>query len=235
MKKSGIYKIINTINKKLYVGSANDIRTRWVIHRYQLNHQKHGNILLQRSWNKYGKKNFKFEILEICTKEQLIEKEQYYLDFYKSYERNIGYNINKVAGSNQGRKFGPHTKEHNRKISLALQGSKRDGTYLLGNTYAKGQTPWNKGKKLSKSICVKFRQAKLRHPVRYWKNKHRPLETNKKISNTLKGRKLSKQHAINIGKGHLGLKRSEKTKRLMRIARKRYYRKLKSLNLKHLG
>ena len=37
-------------------------------------------------------------VLEYCEISKLTEREQYYLDLYKAYERNIGYNISKIAG-----------------------------------------------------------------------------------------------------------------------------------------
>src|SRR3989304_1436717 len=63
-KISGIYKIINKTNGKYYVGSSNDIIGRWFTHKSQLNRNNHCNPHLQRAWNKYGKDNFEFIIVE---------------------------------------------------------------------------------------------------------------------------------------------------------------------------
>jgi hypothetical protein len=45
-----------------------------------LKNNKHVNIILQRSWNKYSERNFSFIILEECSPERCVDREQYYLD-----------------------------------------------------------------------------------------------------------------------------------------------------------
>jgi len=64
MKKSGIYKIINVVNNKFYVGSAVDLRRRKTRHFSELRLGKHNNAHLQAAWNKYGEKAFTFVVIE---------------------------------------------------------------------------------------------------------------------------------------------------------------------------
>ena len=64
MNKSGIYKILNKVNGKYYVGSSKDIDNRWKSHRYQLNHRIHKNKRLQNDWCEYGNDNFDFISIE---------------------------------------------------------------------------------------------------------------------------------------------------------------------------
>src|SRR6185503_19285195 len=81
---SGIYKIINLINEKFYIGSAVNIRKRWNCHKYQLRKNKHPNSHLQNAWNKYGELNFKLELIEfIENKNELLFREQFYIDTLK--------------------------------------------------------------------------------------------------------------------------------------------------------
>lgn len=100
--KSGIYKILNKINNKLYVGSAVNINNRWYLHKSRLKNKKHDNQYLQNAWDKYGESNFLFEVIEFCEREVLIEREQKYIDLYKSWDRKSGYNIAKIAGNTTG-------------------------------------------------------------------------------------------------------------------------------------
>jgi len=115
---TGIYKIVNKINGKMYVGSASNFHDRWIKHTNLLNKNKHHSIKLQRAWNKYGFDNFNFEIIEICElfKDILIEREQHYIDLYDSF--NNGYNCLPKAGSKIGFKITSETKEKLRQINL---------------------------------------------------------------------------------------------------------------------
>ena len=60
----GIYKIINVINNKFYVGSAVDFTARKRRHWWALRSQRHANKHLQAAWNKYGEEAFTFVIVE---------------------------------------------------------------------------------------------------------------------------------------------------------------------------
>lgn len=91
-KICGVYKIVNMINGKFYIGSSNDIKKRWVQHQNALNECTHGNAHLQNAWKKYGSKNFKFEIIEECDSAIQFEREQFYLNELNPFGEN-GYNI----------------------------------------------------------------------------------------------------------------------------------------------
>lgn len=72
---------------------------------------------------KYGYSKFSVEILEYCDPENLIEREQYYIDLLKPE-----YNMLKVAGSSRGYRILESTKL---KISLAKSGVKlKPGTLV---------------------------------------------------------------------------------------------------------
>jgi group I intron endonuclease len=105
--QSGIYKIVNLVTEQIYVGSASkSIDVRWKYHINDLNGNKHHSARLQNSWNKYGSENFKFEVLEVCSKEICIEREQFYIDLLKPF-----FNICPVAGNCTGRKFSEDSKK----------------------------------------------------------------------------------------------------------------------------
>jgi hypothetical protein len=105
-----IYKATNKINGKEYIGkTVTTIRKR---RRYG-----YGNTYFQKALEKYGEKNFKWEVLwnGNCSKSFLNELEKYYIYFYDTY--NCGYNLT----------LGGETEKSKNKISKSL--SKR--TYLV--------------------------------------------------------------------------------------------------------
>lgn len=87
--KSGVYRIRNVVNGKCYVGSAANIKCRWSIHLGCLKADKHSRKF-QNAWNKYGVGNFEFLIIEYCILENLVTREQHWIDFYDSFRK--GYN-----------------------------------------------------------------------------------------------------------------------------------------------
>lgn len=90
--KTGIYQIRNIHNNKLYIGSSVDLKRRKNDHFSSLKRGSHHSLKLQSAYSKHGESSFVFEILEECTKQQLIELEQIYLDKLKPH-----YNIRQTA------------------------------------------------------------------------------------------------------------------------------------------
>lgn len=60
----GIYKIINVINNKFYVGSTNDFKRRKTRHFSELRNGRHNNRYLQAAWSKHGEQAFVFVVVE---------------------------------------------------------------------------------------------------------------------------------------------------------------------------
>ena len=91
--KIGIYVITNKINGKQYVGQSTNLQKRWYDHRTKSTHpwkpDEYRNLLYCEI-RKYGLDNFEFEVLEECEKEQLNEKEIYWIEKLDTY--NNGYN-----------------------------------------------------------------------------------------------------------------------------------------------
>ncbi len=113
INKIGVYKITNIINNKVYVGSTcNSLYKRLHLHLMSLRNNKHFSKHLQRAWNKYGEENFKFEIIEICsTKEETLQKEEFYINSLQSFIENKGYNIYQFAHTTKGNKWSKEAKD----------------------------------------------------------------------------------------------------------------------------
>ena len=97
----GIYKITNQINGKCYIGQSVNIEKRWYQHRRRsmMMGITESDSYFHRAIRKYGLENFSFEILEECPKEQLNEKEQFYVAKYHSNQENFGYNLTEGGDS----------------------------------------------------------------------------------------------------------------------------------------
>nr|YP_009268538.1 hypothetical protein [Beauveria caledonica]AMD61802.1 hypothetical protein [Beauveria caledonica] len=115
--QSGIYLWTNTITGKKYVGSSINLNIRlknyfsknYLEYKIQLDKS-----LIYRALLKYGYSNFKLEILEFCSIDSILEREQYYLD-----NLNLEYNLLKTARSLLGFKHSEYSKKL---ISQALLG-----------------------------------------------------------------------------------------------------------------
>jgi group I intron endonuclease len=117
-----IYMIVNLMNNKRYIGQSTKLSLRWTKHRYMLNANIHPSKHLQAAWNKYGEKAFRFEILESnILLENLIEREKFYINLFKSNKREFGYNIRIASGSNAGIKYSSEIVEKNRLAHLGIK------------------------------------------------------------------------------------------------------------------
>lgn len=128
----GIYSITNIKNGKIYIGSSNDFLRRKKDHLWALKANKHHSSKLQNSWNKYGEESFIFEIVEVCSEEERIKREDYYLFWFKP-ELNIAlsaYSIMQDRNHTQDTKDKiskiktgiPMSEDNKLKISKALKG-----------------------------------------------------------------------------------------------------------------
>jgi group I intron endonuclease len=137
----GIYGIVCKINNKILVGSSTDINRRYSQHLWKLRRGIHNNPHLQNSYKVYGEENFEIKILEQCPKENLLEKEDWWIHSKNSLDQNVGFNFKsaarpifspdtckKISEAKKGCKnpmYGRHlSKEHKDMISNALKGEK---------------------------------------------------------------------------------------------------------------
>jgi len=89
----GIYKLTCVPTGKVYVGSAMNCSSRTNTHRNKLLSGKHINVFLQAAWDKHGAENFAFSIIEKCSKLQLKEREQFWINHYNSGSNKHGFNL----------------------------------------------------------------------------------------------------------------------------------------------
>ncbi|GJQ43941.1 MAG: hypothetical protein JETCAE03_34390 [Ignavibacteriaceae bacterium] len=164
-----IYKTTNLINNKIYIGkrqkSTNDF----------LNEDYYGSgLYIKRAIKKYGKENFKKEIVEdnINDKKLLCEREKYWIKTFNSRDLNVGYNVSK-GGDGFSEK---RTQENRKNISL---GAKKRFKNIIER------------KKASLRSKKRFEDIKEREKISIaTKIAMKSPEIRKKISNKLLGRKV---------------------------------------------
>lgn len=133
----GVYLIpMPEVSRLVYVGSAaQTIRHRWRQHVCDLLAGRHGNSMLQRAVNKYGIDKLRFEILEICTAEEVLQREQ---DWLARYEWDDLFNLNPNAASRLGARL-----SHDDRLKLAESHGGISSTEVLqqiAEDYRRGAT-----------------------------------------------------------------------------------------------
>jgi group I intron endonuclease len=96
-RNSGVYLIANRITGHVYVGSSAKVGERLRGHLKKLACGEHRNAYLQNAFNKYGAAAFRCEVLEQCAVDQLIEREQCWIDKHDAANHARGYNIRPTA------------------------------------------------------------------------------------------------------------------------------------------
>lgn len=92
-RKSLIYVGRCLATNKVYVGSSTQGHRRVFSHTRDLDNKRHSNSYLQRAWNKYGAKGFVWHVVEECKPDELLAREQWWIDFLRAADRRYGFNL----------------------------------------------------------------------------------------------------------------------------------------------
>lgn len=189
---SGIYKIVNKINGKCYIGSAVDLIRRHKRHFSNLNRNVHINAKLQNAWNKYEANNFEFCVIAFCEPGELLALEQKCIYEYDCVTN--GYNIALTAGNvMQGRN---HSQESKNNIS------KNNGRAKLGSKLTEEH------KDLLRKVNTGNKNAVGSIRTKEQRENHAAKLKGRIGPN--KGRKFSEETKLKMRLGQLGKKRSLK-------------------------
>lgn len=216
--KAGIYCWINIDSKKKYVGSSIDLYRRFLQY-YNIKYITRAaeSSLICRALLKHGYSRFRLEILEYCDPNNLIEREQYYIDHL-----NPEYNILKVAGSLFGFKHSPETLKKmkeiisNRSDEEKANISAKLREAALGRTYKhteetkiklKNAMLGRKHSEKSKEKMRIFQSNRTKHSIPGVKIEVKDMETGQTFlydSLRIAGKELNSSHAAllyNLNKG----------------------------------
>lgn len=168
----GIYKITNP-KGKIYIGQSVDIEKRFKTY---LRDSCKSQSKLYASLKKYGAENHKYEIICICSIEDLSEKEKFYVDHFKTFNSTTGLNIrdgggnsailseeqkNKISKSLKGKKHSPERIEKNRMSHIGIKMSEETKKKLSENSPKN-----NLGKKASIETRLKQSISHMGHKNR---------------------------------------------------------------------
>jgi group I intron endonuclease len=179
-----IYKIINLVNDKFYVGSTTNKKVRFRQHRKLLRGNRHHCKHLQAAWNKYGEAKFDFLVIEeVGLAISLQQVEDCYLKEHvgKPYCYNSGYasdapwrNAPPEATPNFGRVM---QEEQKAQISASLKEFYAEDYFNHPRV----------GKLHTEETKAKISAKKRANPVAYWQGKERSEDTKVKIGAAQRG------------------------------------------------
>lgn len=195
-----IYKTTNLINNKIYIG----LKTKSV---NESENYLGSGVVLKHAIKKYGKANFKKEILEsdISDFDLLCKREIYWIEYYNSMNASIGYNRTTGGNGVSGYEMKESVRSARSKFSKGRKWYHHPDTNK--NVFVKNKPDvYVKGRYLSeeeKDILTKTHKGK---------NVYFSKEHKKKISQSLTGKKLSKDHKMKISESKRGSKLTEEHK-----------------------
>jgi len=202
-----IYVIKNTINNKIYIGqTSKNLYIRFKQHKRDCEKNFH-NMLIHKAMNKYGTENFLIRPVDIikCVtltdfKKELNKLEMYYINIFKTTNKDIGYNLTNGGGGCTGRILSETTKK---KISDSKIGEKNP-------MYGK---KWSSAKRIQMKNLM---TAENNH------NYGKPLseKTKQKLSNALKNREISIETRKKISESMIGIKKTDEMRKKLSESKK---------------
>ncbi len=172
-----IYKATCIINDKIYIGQTkNKLEQRKNEHEYDAFH-KFFETHFHNSLRKYGIEKFKWSVIEECkTKIELNNREIYWINYYNSSNKKIGYNITKGGSGGDTYTNNPNYDDICNRKSISMLGKNKGKDNGINKIGVKEQIS-NSVKLLWQNVEYRNKQIKSR------KNIKRKKLTNKQKKN----------------------------------------------------
>lgn len=188
VREGGIYAIITLHNNKVYVGRANSFQRRFRKHREALKYNKHYSKYLQRVYNKYGKENIYYIILEnVCIANQE-NRELYWIQYFNSVKE--GYNATLNTHVNfMDKSF---IKDNVQRMSIPIYCFNSNGEFYKEFTSISEASIYFKTSSSNISRCCKGIFNHIKNHVFIYKHEYDPLVNYNKKQRDYSYRKDSK-------------------------------------------
>lgn len=182
---SGIYKIENLINHKVYIGQSKNVQRRFSEH-FRISNSKNHRSYLYYSMNHYGIENFSFEIIKETY--DLDYWEKFFIYWYQSDNEEFGYNLT-TGGQKGSRKIDcfVYTDEIKQKMSVAKFNNWQDSEYRKRMLESQRKGKWTDEARKNRSNATKkmWESGKFKNQA-------------EKISKKMKGRKMSESMKLKM-------------------------------------
>lgn len=219
LKDSGIYCIKHVESGRCYVGSAENFDRRFKAHLTKLSSGKHHSSKLQEAWNRFGGEAFEIVVLERCIKEELIAREQQWIDMLEAAV--VGYNVAEWAKSPMKGKT--HSDETRQKMRDSHKGrkpiSEETRQKLRDMAKRREERKRQEGFEVSEETRAKLSEA--------GKGREFDEETRAKISASNKGRRLTEEQQERQRESLTGRKLSEEHKAAVAEGNRRYWERVR--------
>lgn len=174
----GVYRLLNRATGKCYVGSTANLRARRNQHMSQLLAGCHHSTKVRYSAAKHGSDQFVFEVLSLCSVDDLLSQELHWMTTLDSVDN--GYNIRRDPARNTGN---VPTAEARMKMSLAGKGRRASVEARRRLSEAA------KGRDMTKQVIISADRRRGR-PL--------PETTRSRIAAALTGKKKSPEHVAKV-------------------------------------
>lgn len=189
-----IYKCTNLINGKIYIGQT----IKCLEHRkglHEITADKNRGFYFHRAIRKYGKENFKWEIIDIgISKTDLDNKEIFYINMFNLLDHNFGYNIK--SGGSRGNPYAGKTEEEM-------------------NVISKRKSRAHSGRIFSKEHCLKISESRKNFSDEKWEE----IKTKRKQTNDNKMDEQKEQEKLKRKNKYKNKSEDEKKEISMKISK----------------
>lgn len=159
-----VYKILNKVNNKIYIGQTNKPDWRWRQHVYRAKNNPHQ--LISRSISKYGEDNFEFNVIFFSDSREVVnDTEEFFINYFNSKNLEFGYNV--ANGGSVGKmsdylrsKISEGLLDYYKTHDSPIKGRNLSESHRKSlSKSAMGKKGTNLGKKFTKEHCERISKA----------------------------------------------------------------------------